>query len=59
VKKKQKRKQKCRNRYLKNKAIISLISNQLSVIEAESKIVFLSKLMNNQKYLNFYNAYKK
>jgi cyclo(L-tyrosyl-L-tyrosyl) synthase len=55
---KAKRKERLHDNNLKHKVIRSLVANNFSEAEAESKIVFLSNLMYNQKYLKFHNAYK-
>lgn len=44
------------DRYLKSKAIKALVANGLSEKEAIGKIIFLSSLANNEKYMRFYNA---
>ncbi|GHU16235.1 hypothetical protein FACS189472_00820 [Alphaproteobacteria bacterium] len=43
--------------YLKHKAIRAFVANRLSEAEAENKIVCLSALVNNEKYIKFYNNY--
>ncbi|GHT90916.1 cyclo(L-leucyl-L-leucyl) synthase [Alphaproteobacteria bacterium] len=50
-------KTKRQDRYLKHKAVRALVANKLSETEAESKIVHLTKLMDNEKYTKFYNDY--
>jgi cyclo(L-tyrosyl-L-tyrosyl) synthase len=57
---KAKRKGRLHDNNLKHKVIRirALVANKLSEVEAENKIVFLSNLMCNQKYLKFHNAYK-
>jgi cyclo(L-tyrosyl-L-tyrosyl) synthase len=55
---KAKRKGRLHDNNLKHKVIRSLVANNFSEAEAESKVVFLSNLMPTQKYLEFHNAYK-
>jgi cyclo(L-tyrosyl-L-tyrosyl) synthase len=44
---------------LKNKAIRALMANNLSETEARNKIVLFSILKDNQKYIEFYEIYRK
>ena len=55
---KAKRKGRLHDNNLKHKVIRSLVANKISEAEAENKIVFLSNLMYNQKYLKFHKAYE-